>query len=159
MSTRWDAILWDYWLFYPQYFWWSDTVAQRRVQVHTSLGLDQLCGRLFLAVVLYEFHMSWPTTFRMTSCLKTGWTWWRVRSLCCLLASWPTALCSVLSQCLEGVKHARTLSHTHTHTHTHTYSYFSVAWIVFGFCLRSHGSMAQTSRGSLTTVFARHCNS
>lgn len=62
-------------VFYRQYFWWSSTVVQRRGQVHTCLrSRSALWTLVFSSCVVfsYEFHMSWPTTFRVTSCFK-GW--------------------------------------------------------------------------------------
>jgi len=60
-----------------------------------AYGQDQLCGRLFSAAVSCS-HMNFICLglllFVWLLVSKTGSTWWRVRSLCCLLAFRPRAL-------------------------------------------------------------------
>jgi len=82
-------------VFYRQYFWWSSTVAQRRGQVRTCLwSTSALWTLVFSSCVVFSYNFICLGLLLSVWLLvsKTGSTWWRVRSLCCLLACWPGAL-------------------------------------------------------------------
>ena len=92
---QWDATVWD-WRFLPTVFLVKQhSCSKKGSSVHlltvkissVDACFQQLCRFLvWISCVLCPLLSVWLLVS------KTGSTRWRVRSLCCLLASWPRAL-------------------------------------------------------------------